>query len=113
MPLNQLLHDEQVTLMRAAGAKDRREVESYRNQLAELANQISAYALRNHEVCSTRKPPVDALIDGRISISVPLRPSQLTGLDRWAEKWGVSRPEAAERLIRRGMSETSHLMRSS
>lgn len=48
MYLNQLLHDEQLALMRQAEAIDPSEVAAYRTLLKSLAEQISAYPLVHH-----------------------------------------------------------------
>ncbi|QGN55508.1 hypothetical protein [Novosphingobium sp. Gsoil 351] len=112
MPLNQLLHDEQVTMIRAAGAKPGREVDGYSNPFAPLDDQISGYVFRNRGVAQKVRPSTPTLSE-RPTIALELLPSQLAGIDHWASVWGVLRAEAVQRLIGRGLGETSHLMRSS
>lgn len=112
MPLNQLLHDEQVTMIRAAGPKNGREADGSRNRFAPVNNQISGYVFGNRSVAPTARPSAPAGSE-RSSIRVELMPSQLAGIDHWAGIWGVPRAEAVQRLIGRAIGETSHLMRSS
>lgn len=112
MPLNQLLHDQQVTMIRAAEAKNGREVDGSRNRFAPVNNQVSGYVFRNRVVAQTARPSVPAVSE-RSTIAVEFMPSQLAGIDHWASVWGVPRAEAVQRLIGRAIEETSHLMRSS
>lgn len=47
-------------------------------------------------------------------VTVRLTPDQLAGLDEWARHNGsLTRPEAARRLIARGLGSTSKMMRGS
>ena len=112
MPLNQLLHDEQLTLIRAARAKDRHEAEGYRTRLAKLDDQISAFPLRNRSLAREGSSPTLASTQA-VSFQSQLGPSRLAGIVHWAEVWGISRNETILRLIDRGIGQSSTLMRSS
>ena len=112
MPLNQLLYDEQLTLIQAARAKDRHEAEGYRTRLAKLDDEISAFPLRNRGLA--RKGSSRTLTLTRApSFQLELGRSRLAGIAHWAEVWGISHDETILRLIDRGIGQSSTLMRSS
>ena len=67
-----------------------------------MSKSIRAYTKKN------RAPAKGTMI------GVRLQPGQLAVLDTWAaEHGGLSRPEALRRLMKRGLGESTHLMRSS
>jgi hypothetical protein len=113
MSLNQLLHDEQVAMIHAAGAKNWRVAEGYRNQFGGLDDRISSYVFRNRGLAVEHKPGAEIGPQASLTIAVEIEPDQLAGIDRWTEIWGISRDQAVQCLIARGMGSTSHLMRSS
>lgn len=113
MSLNQLLHDEQVAMIHAASAKNWGVAKGYRNQPVGLDEKISSYAFRNRGLAVERKPAAEVERQTSLTLAVELEPDQLAGIDRWTGIWGISRDQAVQRLLARGIGETSHLMRSS
>lgn len=108
MPLNQLLFDEQVTLIRAA-------------ETSAIVGNSEAKATGKPVRSASRANPsalfgaTTEMLRARSSSpqTVELLPAQLSEVDQWADHWSVTRNEAVARLLERGMGETSHLMRSS
>lgn len=108
MPLNQLLFDEQVTLIRAAESPAR-----VGNSEAIVAGKPVRSALRANP-SALFGVTTEMLRAKSYSLqTVDILPAQLSAIDRWADRWSVTRNEAVARLLERGMGETSHLMRSS
>ncbi len=113
MPLNQLLHDEQVTLIKAADPTNGRDPKEFRHRLVGLDRQISAYPVRNHDAASSAQIARHDDVHRLATISLKPTVARLAEIDRLSGEWGVSRAEAVDRLIDRGLGSTSHLMRSS
>ena len=110
MPFNQLLYDEQVTLIRAAEADAK-------------AGKAGSFPLPFKPTRSNIRPAIAAIPAARPSDSlgatyltrspVELTRAQIAAVDRWAGEWDVTRREAIDRLIEQGGGGSSHLMRSS
>lgn len=110
MPLNQLLYDEQVALIRAAETDAK-------------ADRAGSFPLPFKPTRVTFRPTNAATPAARRSGSLetacaPRLPIELTrvqvaAVDRWAEEWDVTRSEAIDRLIERGGGGSSVVMRSS
>lgn len=113
MPLNQLLHDDQVTRIRATVAKNPGEAEGYRRRLPELNDKFSHYPLRGHKSPVEDKPTASPLPTRALSVSLDISTERLAGIDHWAKVWGTSRIEAVMLLVDRGIGQTSTLMRAS
>lgn len=107
VPLNQLLYDEQVALIRAAEAN---------------AGKAGSFPMPFKPTRSNIRPAIAAIPAARPSDSlgatyltrspVELTRAQIAAVDRWAGEWDVTRREAIDRLIEQG-GGSSHLMRSS
>lgn len=110
MPLNQLLHDEQVALIRAAEARAK-------------TSKSGPYAMPFKYTHPGLRSAADTMPVARslellgalasTPAAVELTRAQVAAVDRWAREWDVARCEAIDRLIDQGGGGSSHLMRSS
>lgn len=108
VPINQLLFNEQVTLIRAAESLARAG-----HSEAKATGKPVRSAVRANP--SAKFGATTEILRAKLSSpqTVELLPAQLSAIDQWADHWNVTRDEAVARLLERGMGETSHLMRSS
>ena len=90
MPLNQLLHDEQLIMRRAARSKDWREAEDFRRQLIVLDAKIAAYPIRNRSGASKPTLGEGPRPDQSLTLPVEIPSGLLAAVDAWAGAWAVS-----------------------
>ena len=110
MPLNQLLYDEQVALIRAAEARDKTsESAPYPMPFKHIHRGLRSAA---DTMSAARSLELRGAMASKRA-SVELTRAQVAAVDRWAAEWDVTRREAIDRLIKQGGGGSSHLMRSS
>lgn len=110
MPLNKLLHDEQVALIHAAEARAEANVSGPRQ--LQFRPSLSGYLPASGMTPATRRPSLTKTFDSTRS-PVELSWAQVAAVDRWAHEWDVTRSEAIGRLIQQIGGGSTHLMRSS
>ena len=110
MPLNQLLYDEQVTLIRAAEARAKGGMSgpqpmTFKPTQPGLRAAVGTMPTDRHLGLFRAMASTRAMVE--------LTRAQVAAVDGWARDWGVTRGEALSRLIDHGGEGSSHLMRSS
>ena len=110
LPLNQLLYDEQVTLIRAAEAIAKAGI-SGPQPIPFKPTQPGPRAAVGTMPTVRQSGLFGAMVSTRATVE--LTRAQVAAVDGWAREWDVTRCEAISRLIDQGGGGSSHLMRSS
>lgn len=110
VPVNKLLYDEQVKLIRAAETRAKAGISGPYG----LPSKPTLSGLRPaSSTMPTARPPGLLEAMGLTRSPVELTRAQVSAVDRWAREWDVTRSEAVDHLIQQGGGGSSHLMRSS
>lgn len=110
MPLNQMLYDEQVELIRTAEVRAKAGV-SGPQPMPFKPTQPSLRAAVGTMPTVRQQELFGAMASTRATVE--LTRAQVAAVDGWAREWDVTRCEVIDRLIDQGGGGSSHLMRSS